>query len=191
MMPLWIFTLGRVLFEQGKLGVPYERISYFAFGLIIPLGIGLLCQKYLPRVTRILVRLIKPCSTILIAFIIIFAIVTNLYLFELFSWQIMIAGLGLPLLGYVFGWTIAKLFKQPAPDALAIAIETGVQNTGIAIFLLRFSLPQPAADLVTVIPVAVAMMTPFPLILIYVIQKIRLRQLSSTKHYIPINETDF
>lgn len=87
------------------------------------------------------------------------------------STQIVIAGLGLPWLGYTFGWISAKLFKQPSPDAIAIAVETGIQNTGIAIFLLTFSLDQPMADLTTVIPVAVAIMTPFPLLAIYLVQK--------------------
>lgn len=41
------------------------------------------------------------------------------------------------------------LFKQNWKDVIAIAIETGVQNTGLAIFALRFSLPQPEADLTT------------------------------------------
>ena len=44
---------------------------------------------------------------------------------------------------------MAIVFKQPAPDALAIAIETGIQNTGIAIFLLRFALEPLHADLTT------------------------------------------
>jgi sodium/bile acid cotransporter 3/5 len=65
----------------------------------------------------------------------------------------------------------AKIFRQPAPDAIAIAVETGIQNTGIAIFLLTFSLDQPMADLTTVVPVSVAIMTPFPLLAIYLIQK--------------------
>lgn len=57
--------------------------------------------------------------------------------------------MGLPYLGYSLGYLLAKILKQPAPDCLAIAIETGIQNTGIAIFLLRFTLPQPQADLTT------------------------------------------
>lgn len=57
--------------------------------------------------------------------------------------------MGVPWLGYSLGWLLAKVLKQPSPDCLAIAIETGIQNTGIAIFLLRFSLPQPEADLTT------------------------------------------
>jgi solute carrier family 10 (sodium/bile acid cotransporter), member 3/5 len=79
--------------------------------------------------------------------------------------------LGLPWLGYTFGWLSAKIFKQSNPDAIAISVETGIQNTGISIFLLAFSLDQPMADLTTVVPVAVAIMTPFPLLSIYLIQK--------------------
>lgn len=81
--------------------------------------------------------------------------------------------MGLPWLGYSFGWLSSKLFKQANADAIAIAVETGIQNTGISIFLLQFSLEQPMADLTTVIPVAVAIMTPFPLLSIFLIQKLR------------------
>jgi sodium/bile acid cotransporter 3/5 len=88
MMPLWLFTLGQVIFQEGELEVPYFQIATFAIGLVIPLGIGFLIQKYLPRVTKIMVRILKPFSTLLILFIVIFAIVTNLYLFELFTWKV-------------------------------------------------------------------------------------------------------
>ncbi|XP_059618020.1 ileal sodium/bile acid cotransporter-like [Phlebotomus argentipes] len=175
LMPMWIFTLGRTIFEQGELTVPYRRIGTFALALVVPLLAGLLIQKYLPRVTRILVLVLKPVSTLLILFIVVFAIVTNLYLFELFSWQIAVAGLGLPWLGFLLGFVLAKVFRQVPADALAIAVETGIQNTGISIFLLRFTLPQPEADLTTVAPVAVAIMTPLPLIVLYVILKVKER----------------
>lgn len=88
MMPLWIFTLGTSIFERAKLGVPYQKIFTMAFGLVIPLSIGLLIQKFFPRVARVLVRILKPVSMILILFIIIFAIITNFYIFQLFSWEV-------------------------------------------------------------------------------------------------------
>lgn len=173
MMPLWIFTLGRNIFNQGNLGVPYRNIATFAVGLVVPLGIGLLIQRYSPRTARILVRILKPMSACLIIFIVVFAIITNLYLFELFSWQIIVAGLGLPWIGYLFGYFASKAARLPTFDALAISVETGIQNTGIAIFLLRFALPQPEADLTTVVPVSTAIMTPFPLMALYLVLKLR------------------
>lgn len=86
--------------------------------------------------------------------------------------QVAIAGLALPGLGYTFAWLAAKLLNQSSADALTIAIETGIQNTGIAIFFLTTTLPQPQADLTTVVPVSVAVMTPLPLIGIYVYQRL-------------------
>ncbi|XP_058058357.1 P3 protein-like [Anopheles bellator] len=168
MMPLWIFTLGRRIFERANLGVPYSRIAYTAIGLVVPISAGLIIQRCCPRFARLLVRILKPMSVVLILFIVIFAIVTNLYLFELFSWQIIIAGLGLPWIGYCFGFLASHLLRLPLADSLAISVETGIQNTGIAIFLLRFALEQPAADLTTVIPVSAAIMTPLPLMLLLI-----------------------
>ncbi|XP_061391265.1 P3 protein-like [Musca vetustissima] len=170
MIPLWIFTLGQVIFRRGNMIIPYSKIATFAVALVIPLAIGVAIQKYSPKYSKILVLFLEPISKCLILFIIIFATVTNLYLFELFSWRIILAGSLLPWLGYGLAWYLARNLNQSAADALTIAIETGIQNTGIAIFLLR-SLPQPQADLTTVIPVSVAIMTPFPLLGIYLYRK--------------------
>uniref|UniRef100_A0A336M0W0 CSON009876 protein n=1 Tax=Culicoides sonorensis TaxID=179676 RepID=A0A336M0W0_CULSO len=188
MMPLWLFTLGKTIFDKAKLQVPYMKITTFAIALIVPLGIGLLIQRYLPRVRRILVRILKPCSTMLILFIVIFAIYTNYYLFQLFSWEIIIAGLGLPWCGYIFAYILARVLTQSPPDCLAIAVETGIQNTGIAIYLLQV-LEQPLADMTIVVPVSVAIMTPFPLLALYAVQKIR-DCCNGREHLISLNDTE-
>lgn len=79
--------------------------------------------------------------------------------------------MSLVLLGYAFGGTAAAILRQSWSDALTIAVETGLQNTGIAIFILRVTLEQPEADINTVVPVAVAIMTPIPLVTLLVLQK--------------------
>ncbi|KAK9722773.1 Sodium Bile acid symporter family [Popillia japonica] len=175
MMPLWLFTLGKQIFDKSEIPVPYMQITTYALALVVPLFIGYLMQRYLKRIARFLARILKGFSSLLLIFIIVFAIVTNLYLFKLFSWQIIISGLGLPWLGYVLAWIFAKICRQSPKDALTIAIEAGIQNTGISIFLLRVVLPQPEADLTTIAPVAVAIMTPIPLLLLYICQRIRER----------------
>ncbi|CAG9759769.1 unnamed protein product [Ceutorhynchus assimilis] len=172
MMPLWLFTLGKTIFKDAHLEVPYTHISSYVFALVVPLALGYLINRYLKKAGTFMGRILKGFSSLLILFIIIFAIVTNLYLFELFSWRIVVAGMGLPWLGYLLGYILAVILRQPAPDALAIAIETGIQNTGIAIFLLRFALEPLHADLTTVVPVSVAIMTPVPLSVIYLYKKI-------------------
>uniref|UniRef100_A0A914V510 Uncharacterized protein n=1 Tax=Plectus sambesii TaxID=2011161 RepID=A0A914V510_9BILA len=54
---------------------------------------------------------------------------------------------------------------QSPQNVTAIAVETGIQNTGIAIMLLLFSFDQPDADISAVVPVIVAIFTPAPLLL--------------------------
>ncbi|KRT84283.1 hypothetical protein AMK59_1541, partial [Oryctes borbonicus] len=175
MMPLWLFTLGKQIFDKNDIPVPYMQITTYALALVVPLFIGYLMQRYLRRTARFLARILKGFSSLLLVFIVIFAILTNLYLFELFSWRIVVSGIGLPWLGYMLGWCFAKICRQSPKDSLTIAIEAGIQNTGISIFLLRVVLPQPEADLTTVAPVAVATMTPIPLLLLYICQKLNQR----------------
>ncbi|XP_017016311.2 ileal sodium/bile acid cotransporter [Drosophila takahashii] len=170
-MPLWVTTLGQLIFERAGIQVPYRKIATYCGSLIFPLLVGLLVQRRLPRIAAFLVRLLKPISACLILFIVVFAIITNYYLFYLFSWQIIIAGMALPGLGYIIAFLAAKLLHQNAADALTIAIETGIQNTGIAIFLLTTTLESPEADLTTVVPVSVAIMTPLPLLGIYLYKR--------------------
>ncbi|XP_052744925.1 P3 protein isoform X2 [Bicyclus anynana] len=173
LMPAWLFSLGQVVFANANIVVPYFRIAMFVIGLFIPLAIGLAMQRFTPRISAFMVRILKGFSTLLLLFIITFAIVTNVYIFELMTWQILVAGMGVPWLGYATGYTVARLFRQPHRDALAISIESGIQNTGIAIFLLRYALPQPEADITTVVPVSIAIMTPGPMICIFIYQRVK------------------
>lgn len=91
MIPFWIVFLGKHIFSMGEMPVPYSNITKSIVGLIIPLCIGYCIQRFLPRVSKVMVRVMKPLSSILIIFIIIFATVTNLYLFKMFSWKVSIS----------------------------------------------------------------------------------------------------
>lgn len=63
----------------------------------------------------------------------------------------MVACLGLPILGNIAGWVMGWIFKRPFEDNIAIAIETGVKNTGLTMFLITFAITeQPAADITMV-----------------------------------------
>lgn len=91
MIPLWIVFLGKRIFLMEELPVPYSRIGYSIIALIVPLCIGYCIQRFLPRVSTFMTRVLKPLSSCLIIFIIVFATVTNLYLFKMFSWQVSIS----------------------------------------------------------------------------------------------------
>jgi len=176
MMPIWTMTLGRLIFTANRIAVPYKNIATGALFLALPLMIGLLIRRFIPKLACILAKTLKPIAAIFLLIIITFGVYANLFLFSLMDAKVLLSSASLVILGYTFGGVAGTLFRQPWQDALAIGIETGLQNTGIAVFILRLTLDQPDADLNTVIPVAVALMTPIPLFLLWVVQKLALHR---------------
>lgn len=59
------------------------------------------------------------------------------------------AGAAIPWTGYLLGLLTSVFTRLSKPDIISMTIESGIQNTGIAIFMLKFTLGQPAADLTT------------------------------------------
>lgn len=78
----------------------------------------------------------------------------------------------LPWFGFIVGWISSLVFRQTRPDTIAIILESGSKNTGLVMFLITFALEQPAADIAMIIPIAVSILTPIPLILYAAFQKI-------------------
>ena len=147
MMPFWIFTLGATIFDERDIVIPYKKICIYAFFLVVPLTIGLILSRFAPKVSAFMVKILKPLALFLILFIVIFGVWANLYIFKMMTWQVFLGGMGLPWIGFLLGFSIAKLSKRPMEDVIAIAIETGVQNTGMSIFLLWLTLDQPLGDM--------------------------------------------
>lgn len=89
------------------------------------------------------------------------------------TWQMLVAAAINVWCGMFFGFTLAYLFRKSTADMLTIAIETGVQNTGVAIVVLGLSLQQPDADLASAVPVAASIMTPIPLTIAWLVIQLR------------------
>lgn len=88
MMPLWILTLGSVIFKDGNLVVPYKTIVIMSCSLLLPLCIGILFQKCTPKFAKFLTKILRPFAFIMIIIITVFGFLTNTYLFKLFTWKV-------------------------------------------------------------------------------------------------------
>merc|ERR1719427_405188 len=174
-MPLWMVLLGEVIISDTEIVVPYSSIVKYGSLLVVPLTIGIIINRFLPRVSKFLVKIMKPLALFLILFILICGIWSQFFMIKLIDWKIAVVGFALPWLGFAFGCLFSKLCKRERKDIIAIAIETGIQNTGMAIFMLWFTLDHPAGDLAAVVPVAVATLTPFPLLTALVYYNLRAR----------------
>ena len=164
MMPLWIYVLGEVIIDDTQIVIPYFKITTYAVMLIVPLLIGIAIKKCLPKFASVMVKILKPMALSLIIFILVCGIWSQFFMIKLITWQVGLVGFSLPWLGFAFGCLFSKFCQRDRRDIIAIAIETGIQNTGMAIFMLWFTLDHPAGDLAAVLPVAVATLTPIPLL---------------------------
>jgi len=164
MMPFWIFVLGELIIDNTQIVIPYMKITTYAVMLVVPLLIGVSIRKCLPKVADFMVKIMKPLALFLIIFILVCGIWSQFFMIKLIDWKIAAVGFALPWLGFAFGCLFSKLCRRERKDIIAIAVETGIQNTGMAIFMLWFTLDHPAGDLAAVVPVAVATLTPFPLL---------------------------
>uniref|UniRef100_A0A1I8A3R0 Sodium Bile acid symporter family n=1 Tax=Steinernema glaseri TaxID=37863 RepID=A0A1I8A3R0_9BILA len=176
MMPLWMHLLGKQFLEgynpEATIRVPYAKIVTSLLALVIPLLIGVAIQKWKPELAAKARKVMRPYVVIVLVFLIVFGSLANSYMFYLMSVPALVGGLLLPWCGFMFGCFTSIVLRQPPANVTAIAIETGIQNTGIAIMLLKFSFPEPDADISALIPVIVASFTPAPLLLGMLVHRI-------------------
>ncbi|XP_069942154.1 P3 protein isoform X2 [Cherax quadricarinatus] len=183
-LPLWVYALARTIFHDGHFSqLPYKNIAMLVVGLVLPLSIGLLIKRWSQRGADVLKRLLKPISIIFIIFIMTFGVYANFYIFAFFNWRVAVAGVLLPWLGFLFGAVASLVCRRNVEELIAISIETGVQNTGLSIGILKVALKEyaPLGDITIVIPIAVATMTPIPLTIAYIIKRILACTMKSRK----------
>ncbi|KAI1707913.1 sodium bile acid symporter family domain-containing protein [Ditylenchus destructor] len=182
MMPLWMNFLGykflKGYLDNARVHVPYSKIVMSLLALVIPLLIGVTIARYKPTCASKARKLLRPFIIFVLAFVVILGVITNYHIFTLITWHALLAGLLLPWCGFMFGCFTSILLRQKPEDVTAIAIETGVQNTGIAIMLLKISFPEPDADVSSLLPIIVACFTPGPLLLGYAVHSLTKRMKS-------------
>lgn len=175
MMPFWLYTLGQVFFAQSggeRLSIPFANIIVSLLLLIGPVFLGIVVKHYRPKFAERSKKFVKITTIFIIAVAIVFGSISNFYVFYLITWKTLLCGLLLPWVGFVLSYLIAFLIRQDHRNCRTIAIETGIQNAGIAIVLLQTSLKPPESDLAMVMPVCVLIFTPLPLVAALIVKTV-------------------
>lgn len=175
LMPTWLYLVGRRFLEntadeEVRINIPYRNIVTSLFCLIVPLLLGVWIRNRSEKFAERANKILRPLLLMTITFICTFGVYANWYMFQMMTWRIVLGGMFLPTLGFAFGTLTSLLCGQPLRNIKAIAIETGIQNTGISIVLLQLSFGQPEGDMAAVVPVIVAMCTPPPLLIALAVQ---------------------
>lgn len=102
----------------------------------IPLILGMLFSKKFPKTTLKIKKPIQNLSIIFFLLLVILAFTNNWKLFVDHIFFIFILVLIQNTMALSTGYGMGTLFKVPSADRRAIAIETGIQNSGLGLVLL-------------------------------------------------------
>lgn len=102
----------------------------------IPMIAGMLINKYLPKLTKTIIKPIKIISLVVFVGFIVAAFYANSsYITDTF-YLILILVLIHNAIAYIIGYSTASIAKLNKKDVYTVSIETGIQNSGLALALI-------------------------------------------------------
>jgi BASS family bile acid:Na+ symporter len=127
--------------DSGTLLRPLEiqpaQVFQTVFILLgIPLICGMLFNHFFPMITAAIKKYVKSISLLIFAAIVVMAFMNNYDSFVKYIKYIFILVLAHNALGLLSGYVFAGLTKCGEADRRTITIETGIQNSGLALVLL-------------------------------------------------------
>lgn len=126
--PLLMKLLGGEFIKIDALAMMWDIIKI----VIIPIGAGILFNKYLLKRASWLEKLMPLVSMFGIAFIIVIITAAGRDSLLNIGGMLVLLVLVHNLLGYTFGYWSGRLFKMSERDCRTMAIEVGMQNAGLA-----------------------------------------------------------
>jgi BASS family bile acid:Na+ symporter len=102
----------------------------------IPIALGLLFTRYFPQTAKKILKPIRIFSFLAFIAFIVMAFANNFDHFLNFVPPVFVIVLIHNALGFLTGWSFGRIMKRPLADIRAIAIETGIQNSGLGLILI-------------------------------------------------------
>lgn len=115
---------------------PLELVKLVVLILGIPLVLGMLVRQRYELLATKLSKILKPLSILVFAAIVVIAFSKNIEVFNGYVHHVLAIGIGHNLLAIGLGFALAKLFKLSFKNQKTLAIETGIQNSGLGLLLI-------------------------------------------------------
>ena len=111
---------------------PGAMVQSIVYVVIAPIVAGLLCQRFLSRLTKCVTPYLPAFSSLAIAFVV--GIVVSHNAGELLKGGLVVCMVVVlhNLLGLLLGFLIGHLLRLSHPKCTALSIEVGMQNSGLA-----------------------------------------------------------
>ena len=115
---------------------PFELVKLVMLILGIPLILGMFLRSKNKPLADKLSKLLKPLSIIVFMAIVVIAFSNNLDIFNNYIHHVLGLGILHNTLAIGLGLGLATLFKLTLKDKKTLAIETGIQNSGLGLLLI-------------------------------------------------------
>lgn len=126
--PLLVWLLAGTMVEVDTLGM----LLSIVYVVIAPIAVGLLCQRFLPEMTKRVVPYLPAFSSIAIALTVGIVVSHNADRLLVGGFLVVVAVVLHNLFGLSLGYLVGQLSGLDEQKKRAIAIEVGMQNSGLA-----------------------------------------------------------
>lgn len=113
-----------------------DVIITVVFILVIPLALGMFVNKKYPRTTQKIAKPIKKLSIIIFAGFVVGALSSNYDQFINYIFNFLFLVLIHNAFALLSGFSLSKFFKLGVAETRSITIETGIQNSGLALVII-------------------------------------------------------
>lgn len=117
----------------------------------LPVGLGMMLRRFAPSLASRMLEPFRRASLIMLLSIIALSIYNSRGYISSEIGHIAAASAILVVVVITGGWSLARLFKLDASQCLTIAIEVGVQNTALALYIGASLLGSPELTIVAIV----------------------------------------
>ncbi|WP_299550143.1 bile acid:sodium symporter family protein [Seonamhaeicola sp.] len=115
---------------------PFELIKLVTLILGIPLFFGMLVRRYNEKLALKLAKILRPLSIFIFGAIIVIAFSNNIDVFNAYIHHVLLLGISHNIVAIFLGLVVAKVSRLSFKNQKTIAIETGIQNSGLGLLLI-------------------------------------------------------
>ena len=126
--PLLVWLMAGTMVNVDTLGM----LLSIVYVVIAPIIVGLLFQRFLPRLTKAVTPYLPAFSSLAIAFTVGIVVSHNADRLMLGGLIVILVVMLHNLLGLSLGFLIGRLLRLEKPKCVALSIEVGMQNSGLA-----------------------------------------------------------
>ena len=126
--PLLVWLLAGTMVNVDTTGMLLSIVCV----VILPIVGGLLCQRFIPKMTQRVTPYLPAFSSIAIALTVGIVVAHNADRLMTAGWLVVLIVMIHNLLGLGIGYLVGRLLRLQQPKSVALSIEVGMQNSGLA-----------------------------------------------------------